>query len=163
MAKDVIDKPEADVQTGEGMNELESIRLKRQVTVKTIVTEAFRQKAKAELSEELKLIDSQLEQLENQYQAMLKQIETLAKNGQNVGLQLEQLNREAQEKRTQLANVKVQVASNLANLDRMQNGDNVITGSLENYVDLAVGENIYDRLRGAEVIIEDGIVKTILG
>lgn len=142
---------------------VKSIQLKRQVTVKSIVTEDFRSKAKEELSDELKLIDSQLEQLEIQYQATLKQIENLAKSGQNVSKHLEQLNMEAQEKRSQLANVKMQVAGNLANVDRVNNGDMVITGVLENYVTIEIGDNIYDKLRGAEIIIEDGIVQSISG
>lgn len=146
-----------------GKSELKSISLKRQVTVKSLVTDTFRQQASNELSEELKLIDAQLEQLENQYQASMRQLEDLAKSGQNVGKQLDQLNREAQERRNQLAGVKMQVATNIANLDRVQNGDTVVTGVLENYVDLKVGDNIYDKLRGAEIIIEDGLVKTILG
>jgi hypothetical protein len=148
---------------GAGKVELPSIPLKRQVTVKSLVNEGFRQKARTELSDELKLIESQLEQLENQYQATLRQIENLAKTGQNVTKQFEQLNMDAQEKRAQLNNVKMQVSTNITNLDRVQNGDLVVTGVLENYVDIRVGDNIYDKLRGAEVIIEDGVVKSILG
>lgn len=160
MTQDIVEKT---AEAGGKKAAQQSIQLKRQVTVKSLVTETFRQRAKDELSEELKLIDSQMEQLENQYQATLKQIETLAKSGQNVSKQMDQLNREAQEKRSQLANVKMQVATNLANVDRVQNGDLVVTGVLENYVDIKVGDNIYEMLRGAEVIIEDGIVKSILG
>jgi chromosome segregation ATPase len=159
-------KPSEEVLEQEGAMEsqkepLNTIKLKRQITVKSLVTEQFRQNAKNELSEELKLVDTQLQQLENQYHNMLQQIENLAKTGQNVTRQLEQLNMEVQEKRTQLANIKIQVTTNLANLDRAQNGEMVVTGVLENYVEVQIGDNIYERLRGAEVIIEDGIVKTI--
>ncbi len=143
--------------------ELSSLQLKRQVVVKSMVTDKFRQRAKNELSDELKLIDSQLEQLENQYQASLKQIEAMAKSGQNVQKALAQLNKEVQDKRTQLSNVKVQVASNLSNLDRVKDGDMVVTGVLENYVDIKIGDDIYNKLRGAEIILEDGVVKSILG
>lgn len=148
---------------GNGKVSMTSIPLKRQVTVKSLVTEQFRQKARGELSDELRLIESQLEQLENQYQSTLKQIENLARSGQNVTKQFEQLNKEAQEKRNQLTNVKMQVSTNIANLDRVKNGDLVVTGVLENYVDVQIGDNIYEKLRGAEVIIEDGVVKSILG
>ena len=162
MTNDIAEKTNSEAGLGEGKKEVSSIQLKRQVTVKSLVNENFRQKARTELSDELHLIDAQLEQLENQYQATLKQIETMAKSGQNVGKQLDQLNREAQEKRSQLANIKMQVASNIANLDRVQNGEMVVTGVLENYVDIQIGDNIYEKLRGAEVIIEDGVVKSIL-
>jgi uncharacterized protein involved in exopolysaccharide biosynthesis len=166
MAEKMMDKNVAESENeikGNGKTQINSIQLKRQVTVKSVVTESFRSKAKGELADELKLIESQLEQLENQYQATLKQIEDMAKMGQNVSMHLEQLNREAQEKRNQLANVKMQVATNLANLDRVQNGDMVVTGVLENFVEVKLGDNIYEMLRGSEVIIEDGVVKSILG
>lgn len=148
---------------GDGKQQMESISLKRQITIKSTVTDRFRQTAKNEMTEELKLVDSQLEQLENQYQASMKQLESMAKSGQNVARQTEQLNAEAQEKRAQLSNVKMQVASNLANLDRVPDGEKVVTGVLETYVDVKVGDNIYEKLRGAEIIIEDGVVKSILG
>lgn len=168
MTNKTVEKADQSLESGTmdengGRRQLASISLKRQVTVKSLVTEDFRQRAKNELSEELKLIDSQLEQLENQYQAMLKQIENLARSGQNVSKQIEQLNAEVQDKRSQLSSVKMQVATNIANLDRVKNGDLVVTGVLENYADVQIGDNIYEKLRGAEIIIEDGIVKTILG
>jgi hypothetical protein len=159
MTNDIADKPQAQ----SGRQAMSTIQLKRQVTVKSLVTEEFRQKAKNELSEELKLIDAQLAQLQNQYQATLKQLETVANSGQDVSRQVEQLNLEAQERQNQLANVRIQVANNLANIDRVQNGDHVVTGVLENYVTVEVGDNIYEKIRGAEIIVEDGIVRSING
>ena len=61
-----------------------NIELKRQVTIKTLVNESFRSKAKAELTEEIKVIDTQLQQLESQYQNSIQQLEKLAQQGQNV-------------------------------------------------------------------------------
>lgn len=159
MTNDVAEK----TSTGQGKTQLSTIQLKRQITIKSLVNETFREKARTELSDELRLIEAQLEQLENQYQATLKQIESMAKAGQNISKQLDQVNREAQEKRSQLANIKMQVASNLANLDRVQNGDMVVTGVLESYADINIGDNIYEKLRGAEIILENGLVTKILG
>jgi chromosome segregation ATPase len=140
---------------------IESVQLKRQVTVKTLVTDAFRERAKGELSNELKLIDTQLQQLEAQYQHSLQQLEKVAQQGTNVQKQLEALNQEAQQKRTQLASLKMQVSSDLGNLDKIPNGSFIVTGVLENTVDVKVGDNIYEKLMNAEMIVEDGIVKSI--
>lgn len=141
----------------------QTIQLKRQVTVKTLVNDNFRAKAKGELAEELKLIDTQLQQLEAQYQHSLNQLEQIAQQGQNVQKQLGQLNDEAQQKRNQLGSLKMQVSSQLANLDKIQNGQFIVTGVLENFVDIGVGDNVYEKLSNAEMIIEDGVVKTIKG
>lgn len=140
---------------------VESVQLKRQVTVKTKVTDAFRDRAKTELSNELKLIDTQLQQLEAQYQHSLQQLEKVAQQGQNVQKQLENLNQEAQQKRSQLASLKMQVSSELGNLDKIPNGNFIVTGVLENVVDVRVGDNIYEKLMNAEMIVEDGIVQRI--
>lgn len=144
-------------------NNLSSVRLKRQITVKTLVTDDFRKKAIQELDEESKVIDTQLQQLEAQYQYSLQQLDQLAKQGQNVQKQLLQLNDEAQQKRNQLASVKMQVASQIANLDKVPNGEYIITGIMESDVEIATGDNLYEKLGQAEMLVEDGIVKSISG
>jgi chromosome segregation ATPase len=141
----------------------DSIRLKRQATIKTVVTNEFRQRAKDELANEINLIESQLGILDTQYQQTLQQLEKLGQQGQNVNRQLEQLHQEVQTKRNQLTTLKVEVSKQLGNLDRVDNGALVVTGILESFVDVKVGENIYDRVQGTEVIIENGRVKEIRG
>lgn len=138
-----------------------SVQVKRQVTVKTKVTDSFRTRAKGELDNELKLIDTQLQQLEAQYQYSLQQLEKVAQQGQNVQQQLQQLNAEAQQKRSQLASVKMQISSEMGNLDNVENGQYIITGQLEEVLTVLVGDNIYDKLQGAEILIEDGVVTHI--
>lgn len=138
-----------------------SVQLKRQVTVKTKVTDLFRARAKNEMSNELKLIDTQLQQLEAQYQYSLQQLEKVAQQGQNVQQQLQQLNQDAQQKRNQLASLKMQISSELGNLDNIENGQFIITGMLENTIEVRVGDNIYEKLQNAELLIEDGVVTRI--
>lgn len=138
-----------------------SVRLSRQVTVKTLVTDAFRERARQELDNELQLLDTQLQQLEAQYQYSLQQLEKVAQQGQNVQPQLLQLSQDAQQKRSQLASLKLQVSSQLGNLDKVENGQYIVTGMLESQVELNVGDNLYDKLTNAEVLVEDGVIKGI--
>lgn len=141
----------------------QSIQLKRQITVKTKVTDNFRTRAKSELDNELKLIDTQMQQLEAQYQYSLQQLEKVAQQGQNVQAQLQQLNQEAQQKRSQMASVKMQISSELGNLDNIENGQFIVTGMLENLIELKVGDNLYDHLQNAEILVEDGVITAING
>jgi len=145
------------------MTSQKSIQLKRQVTVKTKVTDNFRTRAKSELDNELKLIDTQMQQLEAQYQYSLQQLEKMAQQGQNVQPQLQQLNQEAQQKRSQMASVKMQISSELGNLDNIENGQFIVTGMLENMVELKVGDNLYEHLQNTEILIEDGVITAING
>jgi esterase/lipase len=137
--------------------------LKRQVTIKSRVTDLFRQRAKDGMSTELKMIDNQMEQLEGQYQTSLKTLEEMAQQGHNVRKELDQLNRDAQARRAQLSTVKMEVTNQLANLNRLENGTYVVTGALENFVDVHIGDNIYDKLQDAEIFVEDGIITAIKG
>jgi len=145
------------------MSTSKTVSLKRQVTIKTVVTDAFRSRAEGELSHEVKQIEAQLVQLETQYQETLKRLEEVAAGGQNVRPQLEQLNQDVQNKRNQLTNLKIEVAQQLNNLHSVDNGAQVVTGLLESFVDVQVGENIYERVRGATVVVKDGIVQEIHG
>jgi chromosome segregation ATPase len=142
---------------------MESVTLKRTIVVKSQVTDTFRERANGELGEEVKTIDQQLSQLENQYQQSLQQLENLTRQGQNVARQLDQLHKEYIGKRQQLHNLKGEVSTQLRNLDKVQNGEYVITGQLENFVDVKIGDNLYDKIRGAEILINDGMITAILG
>ena len=133
------------------------------MVIKSIVTKDFREQANSEFTEELKLFEAQMQQLDNQYQSSMRQLEEMARQGQDISKQLVQLNSEVQERRTQLENAKIQVSRNLSNVEKAADGEHVITGNLENYVTLAIGDNIYQKLRNAEVIIEDGVIKEIIG
>lgn len=137
------------------------INLKRQVTMKTIVTDSFRERASRELSNELQVIDTQMTQLEAQYQHSLQQLEQLAQQGQNVRIQLDQLNMEAQGKRNQLSTLKMEVSNQLANLERIENGAMIVTGVLESFVEVSLGDNIYEKMQNTEIIVENGIITAI--
>lgn len=141
----------------------ETFLIKRSVTIKSQVTDAFRQKANNDLGEEVKTIDKQLQQLQVQYQETLKQLEDAARQGHNVSQQMDQLHRDVRTKQGQLKNLKTEVSQQLQNLDKVQNGDYVITGQLENFVDLKVGDNLYDKLRDSEILLKDGVITAILG
>lgn len=141
----------------------QSIQLKRQVTLKTLVNDHFRQHAHQEMANELKLLDAQMQQLETQYQHSLNQLEQLAAKGQNVQTHLSQLNDEAQQKRNQLAQLKMQVSTQLANIDKIPDNEYIVTGVLENFVEIKPGDKIYEKLVNAEIIIENSVVKEIRG
>ncbi len=141
--------------------EQQSVQVRRQVVVRTLVNDSFRQRAQSELTEEQRIIDTQLQQLEAQYQHTVKQLEEYASQGKNVQRELEQVNREYQKKRSDLSTAKIQVSSQAANLEKIENGQFLVTGQLEELVTVRVGDNLYEKLQTAEMIVEDGIVKAI--
>ncbi|MEM0951293.1 MAG: YlqD family protein [Cyanobacteria bacterium P01_H01_bin.74] len=139
-------------------NEKTGVQLKRQMTIRTRVTDEFRTRAKKELTQELGLIDTQMQQLDAQYQQSLQELERLAQQGQKVQTQLNQLNQDVQQKRNQLGTLKVQLSAEMGNIDQVENGQLVVTGLLESIVTVNIGDNIYEKMHNAEMIVEDGIV-----
>ncbi len=137
------------------------LTVKRQIAVKTKVTDAFRSRAKEELSNEVRLIENQLAQLDTQYQQTLQQLETMATQGQNVNRQLEQMNQEVQAKRNQLTSLKMEVGKQLGNLDKVADGDLVVTGMLESEVVLHVGDPLYQKVQNGEIVVEDQTIVAI--
>jgi hypothetical protein len=140
-----------------------AIQLKRQVTIKTVVTDAFREKAHKEITEEQAVLKGEGEALEKQYQANLKQLEDAARQGHNVAPQLDGLHKEVLSRQQQLAEMQQQLSAQLAELDKVANGTFLITGQMENYVTISVGDAIYEKLRKAEVHVQDGVVTAIVG
>lgn len=136
--------------------------VKRSLTIKTLLTDAFRQQAQQDLSQEKELVAQQLEQLELQVQNNLRQLEEATRQGHNVARQLDQLHQEANKRKHELATLQAEIDQQIQNLATMANGNYIKTGQLENWVPLAVGDNLYQRLRGAEVLVTDGKITAIL-
>jgi ABC-type phosphate transport system auxiliary subunit len=136
--------------------------VKRSLTIKTLVSDAFKQQASDDLNHEKQLIDQQLEHLELQVQNNLRQLEEATRQGHNVAQQLDQLHTEAAKRRHELTTLKNELAQQLDGLANVPNGQYIKTGQLENWVPLAVGDNLYQRLRGAEVLVNDGVITAIL-
>jgi hypothetical protein len=142
---------------------LNQITLKRQVAVKTMVTDAFRARAVTEMTQEQQNVEREMQLLEQQYQANMKQLEQLAQQGQNVAQAVEGLNAEAAAKQGQLQGLYQQLQAQLQELNNVPNGTYVVTGQLENYATVQVGQPIYDCLRQAEILVKDDVVTAILG
>jgi NAD-dependent DNA ligase len=105
----------------------------------------------------------ELEALEKQYQANLKQLEDAARQGHNVAPQLDGLHKEVLSRQQQLGEMQQQLAAQLAELEKVTNGTFLVTGQMENYVTIAVGDSLYEKLRKAEVHVQDGVVTAIVG
>lgn len=139
----------------------DSIKVKRQILVRTVVTDDFRNKAKGELSAESKQLDTQLAHLEQQ----MKQLVTKAQQDpKSLGMppqQVDQIINEMNIKHQNLLKLKQNLSGQVQNIDKIKNGELLVTGSLENYVDLSVGDKFYEKLGGREIIIQDGIIKEI--
>jgi len=138
-----------------------SIKIKRNVTVKTIVTEEFKKNSNHEINKELQLLDSQIMQLELQSKQMQDQLANDFSATENAP-QLRQAVMEISQRLAQLAGLKQELLTQRENINGLEIGNLINTGSLENYVEIAVGDNIYEKYKTAHIIVKDGIIQDIM-
>ncbi len=141
-----------------------TIRVKRPVKVKTVVTEGFKQQAKDELNKEIRLIENQIMQLELQSKQIQDQISGVSSAfyGEHDIEQIQQSLDEIIRRIQQMGELKQELVFQGDNIDHLTLDNVIITGSLENYVELKPGENLYEKFKDAEIIVKDGIIQDII-
>jgi hypothetical protein len=133
-----------------------TIELKRVVMVKAIVTEAFKQNLIKELERAVANLEGQMTQMETQSRNYL---EDLKKKGlmQKAAAFKHQL----EEERARQAAAKSDLMMKIEEAKRLQLGTEFVQGPLEGPVTVSVGDNLYKKVGGAEIIVKDGIVQEI--
>lgn len=134
-----------------------SIKVKRPVTIKTIVTEDFKRQMADEINKELHLLDSQIMQLELQNKQVQDQASVYGAESH-----VQQALTEITNRLQQISILKQELHSQKESIHHLALNNTIVTGSLENYVELKIGENLYDKFRTAEIIVRDGVIQDII-
>jgi hypothetical protein len=136
----------------------EHIELKRVVMVKAIVTEAFKENLIKELDRAVKNLEAQASQMEMQGKNYL---EDLKKKGlmQKAAAFKHQLDDE----RARQAAGKSDLMMKIEESKRLEIGTEFVQGPLEGPVKVGIGDNLYKKVGGAEIIVKDGIIQEIRG
>ncbi|KAF0134530.1 MAG: hypothetical protein FD145_548 [Candidatus Saganbacteria bacterium] len=135
---------------------MNDIELKRVVMVKAIVTEAFKENLVKELDRAIKNIDSQSSQIDLHAKAY---IEDLKKKG---------LMQKAAASKHQMDDEKARMTASKSDLilkteeaKRLEIGSEFVQGPLEGPVKVGIGDNLYKKVGGAEILVKDGIIQEI--
>lgn len=141
---------------------MESIKLKRPVAIKAIVTEVFKAEAAKELQQGLQNLDLGLQQLEFQGKRALSEIDKDAQvpNKEEVK---ENLQMQVEQQRNQLLSQKNELLQRLNFIAQLELNSEFMQATVDNYVDVKVGDNLYEKLSNTEVIIKDGVIIEIRG
>jgi hypothetical protein len=130
-----------------------SITVQRPVVIKAIVTEAFKRLYIADLEEAIKRVDAVLQQID--VQARRVELERqLTAQARNVRAQLE-LERQRQE------GARIELQARLREAQDLQLNAEFTQGTIDGLVDIAVGDNLFDKISRTELIVKDGIVLEI--
>lgn len=141
----------------------DSLSLRRQVIIKAIVTDNFKQQASAELQAALQNLDMNLQQLEFQGKRAISDLEkkSISPAGPMVQAQIDQLKQQIDAERNQLMAAKNDMLQKLNMIGQLEINSEFVQAQVDNFVDVAVGDNLYVKLSSPEVIVKDGIVVEI--
>ena len=140
---------------GEKMDNLE---LKRVVMVKAIVTEAFKQNLIKELERAVANVDAQVTQMEVQGKNYM---EDLKKKG--LMQKAAAFKHQIDDERARQSAARADLLMKIEEAKRLQLNSEFVQGPLEGPVHVAIGDNLYKKVGGAEVIVKDGIIQEIRG
>ena len=130
-----------------------TITLQRPVIIKTIVTESFKRLYIADLEEAVKRVDAIMQQIDVQSRRFDLERQVTPQT-RNVRAQLE-LERQRQEA------TRLELQARLREAQELQLNSEFVQGSIEGLVQVAVGDNLFDKISRTEVIVKDGIVLEI--
>ena len=135
-----------------------SVELKRVVMVKAIVTEPFKQNLIKELERAVANLDAQLNQMEIQGKNYL---EDLKKKG--LMQKAAAFKHQMDEERGRQAASKSDLLMKIEEAKRLQLNSEFVQGPLEGPVQVSLGDNLYKKVGGAEIIVKDGVVQELRG
>jgi hypothetical protein len=125
----------------------------RPVTVKARVTDDLKARLGTELSEALRMLDDEMQQLESQ----VKRAQLAATINPQQQLQLRQL---VEGERAKRADKKAQLTEEIRAVQGLPIGSEIVQGTIQSIVTIDIGSE-YDTMVDMEIVVEDGKVIAI--
>jgi F0F1-type ATP synthase membrane subunit b/b' len=141
-----------------------TLQIKRQITVRAVVTPRWKEDAERELSNAVSNTDAQLAQLEQEGQQVIDEIRRQSANplDPRVQEQVGSVQQQVAAKRAELEQQRRQVLEQQRQVRELEMEQIVEQGQLESVVDVRVGDNLVEKLQAA-VLVRDGVIEAIEG
>ena len=141
-----------------------SITIKRNITVRAVVTPRWKEDAERELSAALANLDQQLAQLEQEGQQVIDEIRRQSANplDPRVQEQVGSVQQQVAAKRAELEEQKRQVLEQQRQVRDLEMEAIVEQGQIESFTDVRLGDNLVQKLQAA-VVVRDGVIEAIEG
>jgi hypothetical protein len=138
--------------------------IKRQITVRAVVTPRWKEDAERELSNAISTFDQQLAQLEQEGQRLVDEIRRQSINplDPRVQEQVGSLQQQVAAKRAEIEEQKRQVLEQQRQVRELEMEQIVDQGQLESFCQVAVGDNLVEKLQAA-VVVRDGVIEAMEG
>jgi YlqD protein len=129
--------------------------IKREVLLKAVVTERLKEQLQQGVHETIQQVDQAQEEMERQYRRLMLEVQRMDAGRAMAVRQQVDAERRKQE------DAKKELQDQLAEYDQLQMGEEIVLRVMEGTVDLNVGDNFFDKVRRAEILIEDDVIKEI--
>ena len=129
--------------------------IKREVLLKAVVTERLKEQLQQGVHETIEQVDQAQEEMERQYRRLMLEVQRMDAGRAMAVRQQVDAERRKQE------DAKKELQEQLTEYDQLQMGEEIVLRVLEGTVDVKVGDNFFDKVRRAEILIEDDVVKEI--
>jgi hypothetical protein len=141
-----------------------NLLLKRPVNIKAIVTPRWKEEVQQQLQAQINQLDSQLQQLDMQGQRAIAEIQkqSLQPPGPQVLQQIESIQIQVNQKKSELLEQKNQQLQQLQQVQMLELDQEVSQGQMESYFRVELGDNLVRKMN-VEILLRDGIVEEIRG
>ena len=124
------------------------VTLKRTVTIKAVVTEKFKEYMTFEYNENKKTVDARLQLIDSEIQK-----HRVSNPGLVANLEAEKIN---------ISNSLSEMHAKMEDVHRLDLGQHYMQGMVDGFVSVNVGDNLYEKLGGMEIIVQDGIIESLV-
>ncbi len=139
-----------------------TLSIKRNITVRAVVTPDWKAEAERELSNAISTTDQQLAQLEQEGQQVVNDVRSQSANplDPRVQDQVAQVQQQVAAKRAELEEQKRNLLQQQSQVRELEMEQIVEQGQIESFCELKVGDNLVSKMQVA-VLVRDGVVQSI--
>ena len=138
------------------------LTIKRPITVRAVVTPTWKEEAEREISNGIANCDQQLAQLEQEGQQVVDEVRRQSANplDPRVQEQVAQIQQQVAAKRAEIEEQKRGLLQQQAQVRELELEQIVEQGQLESTSELAVGDNLVQKMQ-VSIVVRDGVVQAI--
>ncbi|MDD5455545.1 MAG: YlqD family protein [Candidatus Margulisbacteria bacterium] len=137
---------------------VKTVTLKRTVTIKAIVTEDFKNYLSFELETAIKDLQNKIQEIDKQGQLLIESLKKEGASEQTKSIE-QQLKLEKQQQLSVINDLK----NRIAEAKNLQLESEFVQGTIDGFVAIKPGDNLYQKLGALEIIVKDGIIQEIKG
>ncbi len=143
---------------------MKPITLKRNVTIRAIVTPRLKEEATQQLQTALNQVDVQIQQLEFQGKRAINEVEraSIKPLGPEAQQQIQTIRGQVDAKKNEFLQQKNQFLQQLNQVTAWELNQEIVQGQVESFFEINEGDNLVERMN-VELVLQDGIVVEIRG